>query len=131
MAGLSVLLEPHSKSHPGGKAAAAQIISKATLVMHGHKHKQQHVPVVVPVSPTTAAGSFLQRCCLCHRELAEGMDIYMYRGDRAFCSEECRCRQIFIDEDAVSSCGGNGAGAATGTVRGSSRVAAGRGRVAY
>ncbi|XP_066327755.1 FCS-Like Zinc finger 6-like [Miscanthus floridulus] len=118
MAGLSVLLEPHSKSHPG-KTAAAQIISKATLVIHGpnHKHHQQ-----VPVSPT-AAGSFLQRCCLCNRELAEGMDIYMYRGDRAFCSEECRCRQIFMDEDA-----GHGAGAST--VRGRRRVA-GRGRVAY
>jgi hypothetical protein len=77
MAGLSVLLEPHSKSHPG-KAAAAQIISKAGLVIHGHNHKQQQQVPVVPVSPT-AAGSFLQRCCLCNRELAEGMDIYMYR----------------------------------------------------
>ncbi|XP_066317524.1 FCS-Like Zinc finger 15-like [Miscanthus floridulus] len=116
MAGLSVLLEHHSKSHPG-KAAAAQIISKATLVIHSPKHKQQQQV------PATAAGSFLQRCCLCNRELAEGMDIYMYRGDRAFCSEECRCRQIIMDDDA-----GHGADAAT--VRGRRRVA-GSGRVAY
>ncbi|EES07080.1 protein MARD1 [Sorghum bicolor] len=132
MAGLSVLLEPHSKSHPCGKgkaAAAAQIISKATLVIHGpsHNHKQQPPQRVPPVSPT-AAGSFLQRCCLCHAELAEGMDINMYRGDRAFCSVECRCRQIFMDEDALSN--GEGAGAGTATVRGSRR-AAGGGRVAY
>ena len=70
MAGLSVVLETTHKSHPG--KPAAQIISKATLVIHGAKPKQ--------VSPA-AASSFLQRCfCfLCHRELAEGMDIYMYR----------------------------------------------------
>ncbi|KAG2659466.1 FCS-Like Zinc finger 15-like [Panicum virgatum] len=111
MAGLSVLLETTHKSHPG--KPPAQIISKATLVIRGAKPKQ--------VSPA-AATSFLQRCFLCHRELAEGMDIYMYRGDRAFCSEECRCRQIFMDEDAGSSnCCANGA-AAGAAARGSRRV---------
>ena len=68
MAGLSVLLETTHKSHPG--KPPAQIISNATLVIRGAKPKQ--------VSPA-AATSFLQRCFLCHRELAEGMDIYMYR----------------------------------------------------
>ncbi|PAN06791.1 hypothetical protein PAHAL_1G288700 [Panicum hallii] len=122
MAGLSVLLETTHKSHPG--KPPAQIISKATLVIHGAKAKHKQV------SPA-AASSFLQRCFLCHTELAEGRDIYMYRGDRAFCSEECRCRQIFMDEDASSSnCCANGAGAAT--ARGSRRVpGGGRRRVAY
>lgn len=72
MAGLSVLLEPHKKGHPG--KPPAQIISKATLVIHDRKHKQ-----VPPPPPATAASSFLQRCCLCHMELAEDKDIYMYR----------------------------------------------------
>ncbi|PIA43244.1 hypothetical protein AQUCO_02000581v1 [Aquilegia coerulea] len=26
------------------------------------------------------------------------MDVYMYRGDQGFCSVECRCRQIYMDE---------------------------------
>ncbi|CAL4886974.1 unnamed protein product [Urochloa decumbens] len=119
MAGLSVLLETSNKSHSG--KPPAQIISKATLLIHGPKHKQQQ----------QASSFFLQRCCLCHRELAEGMDIYMYRGDRAFCSEECRCRQIFMDEDAGGSNCANGAGSAT--ARGRRRVAGGGGgrRLAY
>ncbi|RCV07085.1 hypothetical protein SEVIR_1G219600v4 [Setaria viridis] len=120
MAGLSVVLETTHKNHPG-KKPPAQIISKATLLIHGPKQKH--------VSPPPPASSFLQRCCLCHRELAEGRDIYMYRGDRAFCSEECRRQQIFMDEDAGSSCCANGAGAAT--ARGSRRVAGGGGSVAY
>jgi hypothetical protein len=54
----------------------------------------------------------------------------MCRGDRAFCSEECRCRQIFMDEDAGSSnCCANGA-AAGAAARGSRRVAGGS-RFAY
>lgn len=41
---------------------------------------------------------FLHSCYFCKRLLALGKDIYMYRGDRAFCSAECRYQQIVIDE---------------------------------
>uniref|UniRef100_A0A0A8YV98 FLZ-type domain-containing protein n=1 Tax=Arundo donax TaxID=35708 RepID=A0A0A8YV98_ARUDO len=118
MAGLSVLLEPHNHKNQPGKPA--QVISKATLLRHC-PNKQ--------VSPPPPASSFLQRCTLCHKELTEGRDIYMYRGDRAFCSVECRCRQIFMDEDASgsSSCA-KGAAAAGGRPR---RASARGGGFAY
>ncbi|GMN62384.1 hypothetical protein TIFTF001_031469 [Ficus carica] len=45
------------------------------------------------------APTFLDQCFLCHQKLLPGKDIYMYKGDRAFCSVECRCRQIFMDEE--------------------------------
>ncbi|PIN17965.1 hypothetical protein CDL12_09370 [Handroanthus impetiginosus] len=41
---------------------------------------------------------FLRTCGLCHRRLAPGRDIYMYRGDTAFCSQECREQQMKQDE---------------------------------
>ncbi|KAK6924111.1 Zf-FLZ domain [Dillenia turbinata] len=41
---------------------------------------------------------FLRVCGLCKRRLAPGRDIYMYRGDTAFCSVECRERQMKQDE---------------------------------
>ncbi|TVU29442.1 hypothetical protein EJB05_21008 [Eragrostis curvula] len=112
MAGLSVLLETHNKNHPG----KPRIVSKATLHSHGAK-----------LQPATAASSFLQRCSLCHKELAADRDIYMYRGDTAFCSVECRRRQMFMDEDAggVSSCA-KGASAVRG-----SRPTGGGGFFAY
>eukprot|EP00250_Pteridium_aquilinum_P010625 c19523_g1_i1 orf=218-1135(-) len=44
------------------------------------------------------AVDFLSKCFLCRRHLALGKDIYMYRGDRAFCSQECRYQQIVVDE---------------------------------
>ncbi|XP_068660204.1 FCS-Like Zinc finger 13-like [Aristolochia californica] len=40
---------------------------------------------------------FLSCCNLCWKKL-NGRDIYMYRGEKAFCSAECRYRQIISDE---------------------------------
>ncbi|KAL8486978.1 hypothetical protein ACS0TY_023134 [Phlomoides rotata] len=41
---------------------------------------------------------FLRVCALCNRRLIPGRDIYMYRGDTAFCSLECRHQQMTQDE---------------------------------
>ena len=41
---------------------------------------------------------FLDSCFLCKTPLRIGDDIYMYRGDTPFCTEECRQEQIEIDE---------------------------------
>ncbi|KAJ4951631.1 hypothetical protein NE237_028463 [Protea cynaroides] len=41
---------------------------------------------------------FLESCFLCKRPLGDNRDIFMYRGDTPFCSEECRQEQIEIDE---------------------------------
>ncbi|GLT93841.1 hypothetical protein SLE2022_116140 [Rubroshorea leprosula] len=67
--------------------------------------------------------NFLSACSLCKRRLIPGRDIYMYRGDSAFCSLECRQFQMTQDEkkekcslasknEAVAS------SAATGTTKG-------------
>uniref|UniRef100_A0A1J3ERY2 FLZ-type domain-containing protein n=1 Tax=Noccaea caerulescens TaxID=107243 RepID=A0A1J3ERY2_NOCCA len=42
---------------------------------------------------------FLERCFLCRRKLLPAKDIYMYKGDRAFCSVECRSKQMIMDEE--------------------------------
>ncbi|XP_045832627.1 FCS-Like Zinc finger 3-like [Trifolium pratense] len=41
---------------------------------------------------------FLEACSLCNKSLGDNKDIFMYRGDTPFCSEECRQEQIEIDE---------------------------------
>ncbi|XP_020085433.1 uncharacterized protein LOC109708200 [Ananas comosus] len=43
-------------------------------------------------------GHFLDACFLCKKPLAGHLDIFMYRGDLPFCSEECRQQQIEADE---------------------------------
>ncbi|CAA6671192.1 unnamed protein product [Spirodela intermedia] len=46
-------------------------------------------------------GDFLSRCFRCRRAL-HGIDIFIYRGDKAFCSAECRSRQIASEEQGRS-----------------------------
>ncbi|PON65301.1 Zf-FLZ domain containing protein [Parasponia andersonii] len=47
---------------------------------------------------------FLRTCGLCKRRLASGRDIYMYMGDTAFCSLECREQQMKQDERKEKKC---------------------------
>ncbi|KAM0924291.1 hypothetical protein ACQ4PT_004934 [Festuca glaucescens] len=41
---------------------------------------------------------FLDACFLCRKPIAGNRDIFMYRGDTPFCSEECRGVQMEADE---------------------------------
>ncbi|XP_020571236.1 uncharacterized protein LOC110018306 isoform X2 [Phalaenopsis equestris] len=43
---------------------------------------------------------FLSFCCYCNKKLEENRDIYMYRGEKAFCSCNCRDQAILIDEES-------------------------------
>ncbi|KAK4558349.1 hypothetical protein RGQ29_007905 [Quercus rubra] len=42
-------------------------------------------------------GSFLERCHLCKKWIGDN-DVYMYGNLQAFCSSECRDKQILIDK---------------------------------
>lgn len=44
-------------------------------------------------------GHFLDACFLCRKPIASNRDIFMYRGDIPFCSEECRREQMEADEE--------------------------------
>ncbi|KAI3511284.1 hypothetical protein L1887_18433 [Cichorium endivia] len=41
---------------------------------------------------------FLEACTLCSKPLSHNSDIFMYRGNNPFCSQDCRQEQIEIDE---------------------------------
>ncbi|CAO2835231.1 unnamed protein product [Amaranthus hypochondriacus] len=41
---------------------------------------------------------FLDSCFLCNKPLKPNKDIFMYRGNTPFCSDDCRQEQIDIDE---------------------------------
>lgn len=43
--------------------------------------------------------SFLSFCYTCKKNLGYGKDIYMYRGEKAFCSRECRYEEMLLEEE--------------------------------
>ncbi|XP_043711711.1 FCS-Like Zinc finger 15 [Telopea speciosissima] len=99
MVGLSILLEAQKNTGQGS------VINKVTMI-------KTSPPLTNSLSATSTPSSlyspsplpaitFLDSCFLCKQRLLPGQDIYMYKGDRAFCSVECRCRQIFIDEESI------------------------------
>ena len=44
------------------------------------------------------SGHAMDACSLCRKPLTRNCDIFMYRGERAFCSMECRYHAIVSDE---------------------------------
>ncbi|CAI9771309.1 unnamed protein product [Fraxinus pennsylvanica] len=42
--------------------------------------------------------NFLSFCYSCKMNLGQGEDIYMYRGEKAFCSIECRYKEMMLEE---------------------------------
>ncbi|XP_031372684.1 FCS-Like Zinc finger 11-like [Punica granatum] len=50
----------------------------------------------------------LSSCYSCKKPLEEGKDIYIYRGEKAFCSVECRWNEISFDEETKDTAHGSG-----------------------
>ncbi|KAJ0030858.1 hypothetical protein Pint_13539 [Pistacia integerrima] len=59
--------------------------------------KESPARVVAEETSVYPTSEFMSSCNLCRKKL-HGKDIYMYRGEKAFCSTECRSRQIMMDE---------------------------------
>ncbi|KAL3505708.1 hypothetical protein ACH5RR_031090 [Cinchona calisaya] len=110
MVGLSVVLEEYEDiSTKKSSHHNHQVVSKASMLI-----KPSPSSPTPPSSPSpftkrnsfnlsyNSSSGFLDHCFLCKQKLLPGKDIYMYKGDRAFCSEDCRCRQIFMDEEETS-----------------------------
>ncbi|CAA0817515.1 Protein of unknown function (DUF581 [Striga hermonthica] len=112
MVGLSVILENYRDL---SEKRSPQVISKGIISMikqpphsnpssptstNGFFRRKQNVSD--PSSSSSSACGFLECCFLCRKKLLPGNDIYMYKGDTAFCSVECRYKQIFMDEEEAS-----------------------------
>ncbi|XP_010526185.1 PREDICTED: protein MARD1-like [Tarenaya hassleriana] len=60
-------------------------------------NKEDHIPT--EPDSLFPSDDFLSFCYFCNKKLEDGKDIYMYRGEKAFCSVECRSEEMLMDED--------------------------------
>jgi len=54
-------------------------------------------PLRLELEPGRRHAPALDACALCAKPLARNSDIFMYRGDTPFCSEDCRYEQMNHD----------------------------------
>ncbi|KAL0432727.1 UNVERIFIED_CONTAM: FCS-Like Zinc finger 6 [Sesamum latifolium] len=86
--------DPHNPFNAGGVAGGLDqryAASSATAAASTRPQRRNSADFV-------GTANFLRVCSLCKRRLVPGRDIYMYRGDSAFCSLECREQQMTQDE---------------------------------
>ncbi|KAJ8530853.1 hypothetical protein K7X08_023734 [Anisodus acutangulus] len=83
--------DPHNPLTPSNTQQLDQqrLLSAAKTV--SARNRRKSADFVEPAN-------FLKACFLCKRRLIPGRDIYMYRGDSAFCSLGCRQQQMNLDE---------------------------------
>ncbi|CAE6081792.1 unnamed protein product [Arabidopsis arenosa] len=56
------------------------------------------VPLHPPAMETKNTESFLSYCFTCKKNLDQKQDIYIYRGEKGFCSSECRYQEMLLDQ---------------------------------
>lgn len=61
------------------------------------RKENEHFPSL-PMSYPYPSESFLSFCHSCKKNLGLGKDIYMYRGEKAFCSSDCRYKEMMLEE---------------------------------
>ncbi|KAL7084217.1 hypothetical protein ACP275_14G212000 [Erythranthe tilingii] len=54
-------------------------------------------PIRLRESDHLRIGGFLERCHYCQKRIAHNSEVFMYSNLCAFCSSDCRDRQIAID----------------------------------
>ncbi|KAK1276541.1 hypothetical protein QJS04_geneDACA004152 [Acorus gramineus] len=90
-------------SHVGGKAVRRCVYFEGDFGGGGGGDLWEDLGVVFEQPPPQEVEEmglevgFLSHCFLCKKNL-HGLDIFMYRGEKAFCSVECRSYQIQSDE---------------------------------
>ncbi|MCL7039410.1 hypothetical protein MKW94_005064 [Papaver nudicaule] len=98
----SLLIKKDSSSIISTQESNNMIAVKPTFKLGGGSLKtSSKMSNSIFSSPSTysqESNNFLKACGLCRKKLSPLKNIYMYGGDQGFCSDNCRCRKIMIEE---------------------------------
>ncbi|CAI8614218.1 unnamed protein product [Vicia faba] len=68
---------------------------RTTHIFNNHVVEESYC--CLPQKSNSSYGNFLRVCYTCKKHLEQTKDIFIYRGEKAFCSKECRHREMVID----------------------------------
>ncbi|KAL8047964.1 hypothetical protein ABFX02_07G032900 [Erythranthe guttata] len=75
------------------------IVESCCGVVKFSESRKENVSIPHTRSMSYRSESFLSFCYNCKKNLGQGKDIYMYRGEKAFCSSECRYTEMMLEDD--------------------------------
>ncbi|PKA61402.1 hypothetical protein AXF42_Ash014319 [Apostasia shenzhenica] len=122
-AGLRIEIEPSPpRILPGCLSPEDMELSEdyTCVISHGPNPKKTHIFDNCIVESSCESGKennfsaelisvypsedFLSFCYTCKKVLAQGEDIFIYRGEKAFCSRECRQQEMVFDDEETEKC---------------------------
>ncbi|XP_062210121.1 FCS-Like Zinc finger 17-like [Phragmites australis] len=87
LVGLRLIIQPSPREQPPTVLRRSEVRTPATSASKCHENGRVFVGL-----------EFLKCCFCCRKTLDATMDVFVYKGDQAFCSAECRCQQIAKEE---------------------------------
>lgn len=75
------------------------------VIAHGPNPRTTHIYdncIVESYCSHSPSLHFLSFCHTCKKHLEQTEDIFIYRGEKAFCSQECRHQEMVLDEAGTS-----------------------------
>ncbi|XAR61181.1 hypothetical protein NMG60_11034814 [Bertholletia excelsa] len=92
----------HPPPRPTGNTTKATKPSVADMSMESQSRiltLSSPVKESVDASAEELIGDFLDKCYYCKRKIRENAEVFMYSYFRAFCTAECRDKQMSIDTE--------------------------------
>ncbi|CAJ1969335.1 unnamed protein product [Sphenostylis stenocarpa] len=109
--------QKHANDSPLSVATGVMSLSEMELfeeytcvISHGPNPRTTHIfdncivesYCSLPNNPLSSSHNFLSYCHTCKNHLEQTKDIFIYRGEKAFCSKECRHQEMMLDEAGIS-----------------------------
>ncbi|CAN6290453.1 unnamed protein product [Urochloa humidicola] len=93
LVGLRLIIQPSPRKQVPTvlRRSAVRIVPAATSASSSKYHQEKNDRIFVGLE-------FLKSCFCCHKNLDATMDVFVYKGEHAFCSAECRCQHIAKEE---------------------------------
>ncbi|KAJ8899508.1 hypothetical protein K2173_018482 [Erythroxylum novogranatense] len=103
LSGLSMQAKDSPRAFTGCLSIGEMELSEdyTCVITHGPNPKTTHIfdnCIVESYTSDSATNGFLSFCHTCRKPLEPKNDIYMYRGEKGFCSHECRHQEMLLDD---------------------------------
>ncbi|KAL5209812.1 hypothetical protein ABZP36_005435 [Zizania latifolia] len=98
LVGLRLIIQPSPRQRPPLAVLRRPAVRPLAAATSATGCQQQDGSAACSLGLVAGSLGFLKCCYCCHKKLDAAMDVFVYKGEQAFCSAECRCQQMAREE---------------------------------